>query len=76
MDSVFYSSGDQEFKYIFGSLITENTKNCDSYKFSYPKKISAQIIGDQNYVPQMNFPTVVNGLTTSSDYLSIFTTNY
>ncbi len=35
LDPVFYNSGDQEFKDLFGQLIMLNTINCDNYKFSY-----------------------------------------
>ena len=50
--------------------------NCDSYKFSYSANIKSLKISDQSNPLVVNFPTIVNGETTSGDYLSIFTTNY
>ena len=53
-----------------------NTIDCDNYKFSYSVSIIALRISDNNNVLITDFPTLVNWVTTSGDYLSIFTTNY
>ena len=76
MDSVFYKSGDPEFKDPIGSLIALNTITCNGYNLSYSADITAQRISDNSNVLLINFPTPINGATTSGDYLSIFTTNY
>jgi hypothetical protein len=76
MDPVYYNSGDPELKDSLGQLIMLNTTNCDSYKFSYSENVIALRISDNSNVLINNFPTPVNGVTTSGDYLSIFTTDY
>ena len=53
-----------------------NTINCDDYKFSYSKSVIALKISDNISVLMSNFPNPVNGVTTSGDYLSVFTANY
>ena len=53
-----------------------NTIYCDNYKFSYSKSVKALKISDNSNVLINNFPTTVNGATTSGDHLSVFTTNY
>ena len=53
-----------------------NTIDCDNYKFSYSVSIIGLRISDNNNVLITDYPTLVNGVTTSGDYLSIFTTNY
>jgi hypothetical protein len=76
LDPVFYNSGDPEFKDPLGQSIMLNTINCDNYKFSYSVNVIALRISDNNNVLITSFPTPVNGVTTSGDYLSVFTTNY
>ena len=76
MDPVFYNSGDPELKDPLGQSIMLNTINCDNYKFSYSVNVIALRISDNNNVLITSFPTPVNGVTTSGDYLSVFTTNY
>ncbi len=76
LDPVFYNSGDPELKDSLGQLIMLNTINCDSYKFSYSKSVVGLRISDNSNVLINNFPTPVNGVTTSGDYLSIFTTDF
>jgi hypothetical protein len=76
LDPVFYNSGDIELKDPFGYLITLNTINCDTYKFSYSKNVTALKISDNNKILMTNFIALVNGASTSGDYLSIFTTDY
>jgi hypothetical protein len=53
-----------------------NTVDCNNYKFSYSKSVIALKISDNSNILITNFPTPINGATTSGDYLSIFTTNY
>jgi hypothetical protein len=53
-----------------------NSFNCDNYKFSYSKSVIALKISDNSNVLITNFPTPINGPTTSGDYLSVYTTNY
>ena len=50
--------------------------NCDSYKFSYSANIKSLKVSDQSNPLILNFPTIVNGETTSGDYLSLLTKNY
>ena len=76
LDKVFYNSGDLELKDPFGQLIILNTINCDNYNFSYSKSVIALRISDNSNILITNFPTPINGATTSGDYLSVFTTNY
>jgi hypothetical protein len=76
LDPIFYNSGDQEVKDPFGQLMMLNTINCDNYQFSYSMSIIALRISDNSNILITNFPTPVNGVTTSGDYLSILTTNY
>ena len=76
MDSVFYNSGDPELKDSLGQLILANTISCDDYKFSYSKSVIALRVSDNSNILISNFPNPVNGVTTSGDYLSVFTTNY
>ena len=76
MDSVFYNSGEPEFKDPLGQLIALNTINCETYNFSYSESITGLRISDQSNVLLTNFAVPVNGATTSGDYLSILTTNY
>ena len=76
MDPVFYNSGDPELKDSLGQSIMLNTINCDNYKFSYSVNVIALRISDNNNVLITSLPTPVNGVTTSGDYLSVFTTNY
>ena len=76
LDLVFYNSGDLELKDPLGQSIMLNTINCDNYKFSYSKSVISLKISDNSNVPINNFPTTINGATTSDDYLSVFTTNY
>ena len=75
-DSLFYNSGDPELKDPLGLLIMLNTINCDNYKFSYSVSAIAFRISDNSNLLIPNFPTPVNGASTSVDYLSVFTTNY
>ena len=53
-----------------------NTINCNDYKISYSESLIALKISDKSNVLITNFPTPMNGVTTSGDYLSIFTTSY
>jgi hypothetical protein len=76
LDPVFYNSGDPEFKDPLGQSIILNTIYCDNYKFSYSKSVIALKISDNSNVIITNFPTPINGPTTSGDYLSVFTTSY
>jgi len=76
LDPIFYYSGDPELKDPLGQSIMLNTIDCDNYKFSYSLNVIAIRITDNNNVLITNFPTPVNGATTSGDYLSVFTTNY
>ena len=76
MDSVYYYSGDDELKNHIGQFIALNTIPCNDYKFNYSANIIAKRISDSSTIIITNFPAVVNGATTSGDYLSIFTTNY
>ena len=76
LEPVFYNSGEPELKDTFGYLITLNTLNCDTYKFSYSQSVTALKISDNNRISMTNFAIPVNGATTSKDYLSIFTTDY
>ncbi len=76
LEPVSYNSGEPELKDSFGYLITLNTFNCDTYKFSYLQSVTALKISDNNKILMTNFATLVNGASTSGDYLSIFTKNY
>ena len=73
LNPTFYNSGDLELKDFFGPLIVSNTIKCDDFKFSYSQDIKAKRISDNTDFLITNFITVVNGATTSDDYLSIFT---
>ena len=53
-----------------------NTINCNDYKISYSKSVIALKISDNSNISITDFPTPINGATTSGDYLSVFTTNY
>ena len=50
--------------------------NCNSFKFSYLTNTIALRASDQSNILMNNFPNVVNGATTSDDYLSVSTKNY
>jgi hypothetical protein len=76
LNPVFYNSGDPELKDPLGQLIILNTIDCDNYKFSYSESVIALKISDNSNLLINNFPTPINGATTSGDYLSVFTTNY
>ena len=76
LDPVFYNSGDPELKDLFGPSIVLNTIKCDGFSFSYSANIIAQRTSDQSNVVITNFANVINGATTSGDYLSVFTTSY
>ena len=57
-------------------MIFQNTIKCDGFNFSYSQDIKAKRISDNTDFLITNFITVVNGATTSDDYLSVFTMNY
>ena len=76
LDPVFYNSGEPEIKDLLGLLIMLNTINCDTYKFSYSQNVTALKISDNNKISITNFAKIVNGASTSGDYLTIFTKNY
>jgi hypothetical protein len=76
MDPIFYNSEDPEFKYLVGPLIAVNTIACDNYMFSYSVNTKAFWVSDQSNVLIIDLLTVVNGLTTTGDYISIFTANF
>ena len=50
--------------------------NCNSFQFSYLANTIAMRTSDQSNIMMNNFTNVVNGATTSGDYLSIYTANY
>ena len=74
-DSVFYYSGDPELKDPIGPFVTQNNLTCTGYTFSYLAKINAYKFNDNSNYQLTNFPTVVNGATTSGDYLLVSTKN-
>ncbi len=75
-NAIFYNSGDPEHKDPLGQQILANTISCDYYKFSYTISALALRVNDNSNVLISNFLNPVNGVTTSEDYLSVFTTNY
>ena len=76
LDPAFYNSGDPELKDFYGPQLVLNTIKCDGFKFSYLLNIKALKISDNTNVSITNFPNVINGASTSGDYLSILTMNY
>ena len=54
-----------------------NDTNCDAFMFAYLVNTTAIRLMDNSLISRItDFPAVINGVVTSADYLSIYTTKY
>ncbi len=75
--TIYYTSGDPALKYYFSSSFGVNDTNCDPFTFTYVINTTSTKLNQNILVYNISdFPSVVNGATTSGDYLSVYTQSY
>jgi hypothetical protein len=74
---IYYKSGDSGLKYYFSPSFGVNDTNCDPFTFTYVINTTSTKSNQNILVYNItDFPSVVNGATTSGDYLSVYTQSY
>jgi hypothetical protein len=74
---MYYKSGDPGLKYNFSPSFGVNDTNCDPFTFTYVINTTSTKLNQNILVYNISdFPSVVNGATTSGDYFSVFTQSY
>jgi hypothetical protein len=74
---IYYTSGDPALKYLFSPPFGVNDTNCDPFIFTYVINTTSTKSNQNILVYNItDFPSVINGATTSGDYISVYTPSY
>ena len=64
-------------RYLFSPQFSINDTNSDPFQFTYSINSSSSKNSDNNIIYNISyFPSVINGITTLYDYLSVYTTSF
>ena len=74
---IIYQVGDKAQNFNFNPQFSINDKNCDAFLFSYSVNTTANKQFDKSFIYNLtSFPSIINGITTAQDQLSVYTMNF